>query len=72
MFLTSTYWLKVRSSWSATLNTFLQSKLSMPGSLHSSGPVYRKLRMSPVVKLESFKLLSTKCLTVGFLKVSWR
>ena len=52
------------------LKTFLQSRLGMPGSLHSSGPVYRKLRMSLVLTLESPKLLSTKCLTVGFLRVS--
>lgn len=42
----------------------------MPGSLHSSGPVYRKLRMLLVVRLASAKLLSIKCLTVGFLRVS--
>lgn len=70
LFLTSPYWLNIRMSWSVTLKMFLQSKLGMPASLCSSGPLYRKLRMSLVVKSVSSRVSSMKSITVGFLKVS--
>jgi len=69
-FLTSPYWLNMRMTWSVMLKMFLQSKFGIPGSLCSSGPLYRKLRMSSVVKSVSSRLSSMKCVTVGFLRVS--
>lgn len=52
------------------LKTFLQSKLGRPSSRRSSGPMYRKLRMSLVDKSLPSRLLSKKCVTVGFARVS--
>lgn len=68
--LTSPNWLNMSMIWSVMLKMFLQSKFGMTVSLCSSGPLYRKLRMSSVVKLVSCRLLSMKCITVGFRSVS--